>query len=84
MAWLMRLIIISTTLLLGLAFAQRGADLNTGTKVYFLNDDSHKQWCGYASESRLKTQIQNPEGHDCGRSGLQEWPGARNSYYGSG
>lgn len=56
--WMMRLIIISTTLLLGLAFAQRGADLNTGTKVYFLNDDSHKQWCGYASESRLKTQIQ--------------------------
>lgn len=52
----MRLIIISTMLLPGLTFAQTGAD--GGKKVYFLNDDSHKQWCGYASESRLRAQVQ--------------------------
>ena len=54
----MRLTIIATTLLLGLALAQRDVELDTGKKVYFLKDDSHKQWCGYSSESLLKTQVQ--------------------------
>jgi hypothetical protein len=29
-----------------------------GKAIYFLRDDPHGQWCGYASESRLKLQIQ--------------------------
>jgi hypothetical protein len=54
----MRLLLIWTTFLLGVALAQSGVNPDTGKKVYFLNDDSHNQWCGYASESRLKAQVQ--------------------------
>jgi hypothetical protein len=51
-------ILVAVTLSLGWAFAQSGENGITGKTVYFLKDDSHKQWCGYASESRFKAQIQ--------------------------
>jgi hypothetical protein len=51
-------ILIAATLSLGWAFAPSGENGITGKTVYFLKDDSHKQWCGYASESRFKSQIQ--------------------------
>jgi hypothetical protein len=51
-------ILVAATLSLGWAFAQSGENGTTGKTIYFLKDDSHKQWCGYASESRFKSQIQ--------------------------
>jgi len=51
-------ILVAATLSMGWAFAQVGENRITGKTVYFLKDDSHKQWCGYASESRFKSQIQ--------------------------
>jgi hypothetical protein len=51
-------ILVTATLFLGLAFAQTHENGITGKTVYFLKDDSHKQWCGYASESRFKAQKQ--------------------------
>jgi hypothetical protein len=57
----MRLIRISiaTTLFLSWAFAQSGANRVTGKAVYFLEDDLHKQWCGYASQSQFKAEVQS-------------------------
>jgi len=32
---------------------------DTGTRtIYYLQDAAHKQWCGYSSEARMKSQIQ--------------------------
>jgi hypothetical protein len=53
---------IATTaaLFLGWAFAQGGPGGTTeGKTVYFLKDSAHKQWCAYASESQLRTQVQS-------------------------
>ena len=52
-------ILATFTLFLSLAFAQSGENRTPGKAVYFLKDDSHKQWCAYANESRFKTQIQS-------------------------
>ena len=51
-------ILIAATLFLGWAFAQSGENGMIGKTVYYLKDDSNKQWCGYTSESRFKAQIQ--------------------------
>lgn len=50
---------IIAALFLSWAFAQNGANQTTGKTIYFLKDDPHKQWCGYASESRFKAQVQS-------------------------
>jgi hypothetical protein len=44
---------------LSLGLAESNEKGATGKAVYFLKDDSHKQWCAYASESRFKAQIQS-------------------------
>jgi len=54
---LMRILAI-TTVFLSLVFAQNGEKRTPGVAVYFLRDDSHKQWCAYATESRFKVQVQ--------------------------
>jgi len=46
------------TIFLSLVFAECSQEQVKGNAVYFLRDDSHQQWCGYASESRFKAQIQ--------------------------
>ncbi len=51
-------ILVAATVSLGCAFAQSNENSKAGKTIYFLKDDSHKQWCGYASESRFKAQIQ--------------------------
>lgn len=38
----------------GYVFAQGGPN----RAIYFLKDDTHGQWCGYANESRMKAQVQ--------------------------
>lgn len=45
-------------MLVGWACAQIGASGSAGNAVYFLKDDVHRQWCGYARESRFKVQVQ--------------------------
>ena len=54
---LMRILAI-TTVFLSLVFAQNGEKRTSGIAVYFLRDESHKQWCAYATESRFEVQIQ--------------------------
>jgi len=49
---------LTASLPLGWAFAQRGASGSAGKAIYFLRDDAHEQWCGYADESRLKARVQ--------------------------
>jgi len=49
-------ILIAANLFLSCALAQSGADAKT---IYFLEDESHMQWCGYANESRFKAQVQS-------------------------
>jgi hypothetical protein len=56
----MRLIpILIAIMLVSLALAQSDANWATGKAVYFLKDDARKQWCGYASESKFKAQIES-------------------------
>jgi hypothetical protein len=50
---------IAATLFLSWAFWECGATQITGTTVCFLKDDLHKRWCGYASESQMKAQVQS-------------------------
>ena len=57
----MRLMPLSITaiLLLGGAFAQSSANRPKGRVLYFLKDNTHRQWCGYGNESQFKAQIQS-------------------------
>lgn len=50
---------MTATLFLSWPFARGDESGTTRMTVYFLRDDSHKQWCGYASESQFKAQIQS-------------------------
>lgn len=50
--------LLLASLSLGCADAQNVANETTKT-LYFLKDDSHMQWCGYATEARLKDQVQS-------------------------
>jgi hypothetical protein len=51
--------LLATSILpLGLAFGQSGGSGSTGRAIYFLRDDARRQWCGYASQSRFKAQVQ--------------------------
>ena len=56
----MRLISCSmaTMVLAGWAFAQGSTVHPSERRIYFLRDNSHKRWCGYASEPRLRAQVQ--------------------------
>jgi hypothetical protein len=49
---------IIAAVFLSLVFADSSEEQVNGNAVYFLRDDSHRQWCAYASESRFKEQIQ--------------------------
>jgi hypothetical protein len=37
--------------------AQSGASGSAANAIYFLRDKAHKQWCGYAEESRLVQRL---------------------------
>jgi hypothetical protein len=49
---------IATTILTAWAFAQSRASHSKGRTLYFLKDDTRKEWCGYASEHRLRSAVQ--------------------------
>jgi len=51
--------LVMATVFLSLALAQSSEKGVTRNAVYFLKDDSDKQWCAYASESRFKAQIES-------------------------
>jgi hypothetical protein len=36
----------------------RAGSEHVGKALYFLEDDAHGQWCGYASEAQFKAQVQ--------------------------
>lgn len=54
---IMRVVVV-TALFLGCAFVQSDASQLAEKTVYFLKDDLHAQWCGYANESQFKAEIQ--------------------------
>lgn len=49
---------VTAALVVSWLFAQSGASHSAGSSIYFLKDDLHERWCGYASESRFKTEVQ--------------------------
>lgn len=51
--------ILNVAVLLGFAFAQSSESNSSKKTVFLLRDDLHQQWCGYASESLFKLQIQS-------------------------
>jgi len=64
-----RLLLYSVTILLlsdGVC-AQRNAGGSAGKAVYFLKDDAHQEWCGYASEARFRALIQPMQAMVVGR-----------------
>ncbi len=41
-----------------LAMAQNGARRPMEKRIYVLQDETHRLWCGYATESRFRVQVQ--------------------------
>jgi hypothetical protein len=66
----MRLIHLSVAAMLfpGWACAQSGANVPVVTAVYFLKDEVHRQWCGYARESQLKAHIEAVRAMNLGKT----------------